>query len=282
MKNSLSPTHKLIKIALIILSAFQILIHFLNPASVHAEAGLSEAGRTNYYFFKDDYAISILPGTKSTTTVDRVRIFEYQIADDETKNLEIKGQDGNIYEAKDKGFSHGFSIPPVIDGEYLWTPFSITNYKTGEMLYKETFACPDSTVDNLLESVKKYDINDPECSDFQAKKQELNLIPNYADGKHLDSEYAKKNLEFMGKEQGLHDLANFMGTYLIVLVLLILCGVAGIILVLIGIVRLIIKKKGWKLIIIGLILTLLPIIIIFAFYFFILTEVQNQAANLRI
>jgi len=71
------------------------ILFFQLPLPAFAEAGLSEAGRTVYYFWDDKYAVSILPGGEGAGGEDSVTFFEYEEANDRTPSHKVKIQGNN-------------------------------------------------------------------------------------------------------------------------------------------------------------------------------------------
>src|SRR4030042_2999875 len=55
-----------------------VLFFFLFPKSTWAEAGLSEAARTEYFRINDRFGFEILPGGEGGKGPDSINIFEYR------------------------------------------------------------------------------------------------------------------------------------------------------------------------------------------------------------
>lgn len=108
---------KLFKKLLLILIV--LLTPFIYSQHVHAEAGLSEAGRTEFYKFKNDFGFMILPGGEGGNQADLINIITYEKNND-NGNIFSDNCSGK-YKTKDDNIYFPISGYAKSSGDYIYT-----------------------------------------------------------------------------------------------------------------------------------------------------------------
>ena len=255
------------------LLSISILLFAVSVNPIFAEAGLSEAGRTRYYFWDENYGVSILPGGEGAAGDDYVSIFKYEEVSGRTDSVQIKGLDGKKYTYAPDNTSHHFYSPPTVTEDIVWSDSLIFNLKTGEIIYDEHFECTDSPD----ESYGEYALDSERCAEYVALLDTFDLSSDNQNSIVLDLDYAEENLAYMGNDAFLESMGTFLLVFFIILGILALMEVTGIVLLIIGLIFRAKKKNGRKWLIAGGILCVIPIIAAVGYWVFISTRMVSAA-----
>ncbi len=115
------------------LSIIVMILFFLSSNHrVFAEAGLSEAGRTQYFKINETLGISVLPGSESGSSKDSVNIYKYE------DNPDYQGIRGKLCHGKyifsDDYDGAYFAYEDVyIQGNYIWSESKLVNLENGQV-----------------------------------------------------------------------------------------------------------------------------------------------------
>jgi hypothetical protein len=141
-----------VKVTSILLSFVLTFLLFASPQPIFAEAGLSEAGRTEYYKINEKYAFSILPGGDGGKGKDIITLLAYK----ENPNRNFFSQ----LCSSQYTFDRSADLPQLsssdsyIQGDFIFDEYIIFNWKTGELINTVSLPKDYTSSDSLLNNVQ--------------------------------------------------------------------------------------------------------------------------------
>lgn len=190
-------------------------IYFISSKEVSAEAGLSEAGRTEYYFLNERLGISVLPGGEGGEGDDYISLFEYKRSTTlRSENFVIQGIDGERYEYLNSELNLDINKNTYLTGNYLWNGNWIFDIENFQKLYNEDYY----TCYGESDWIESYPLDSKECQEYKDILDELHLEDS-AKKMKFDYDYIQNNCEYMGYDSFMSDISTFY-----VIIFSIICG----------------------------------------------------------